>query len=73
MEDNYEYEDGYINLLDKTITYSSNFLISGDFTMSIKCKDAYREATLLKCSNENSGFTLSSIFSEKILDIMEEE
>ena len=63
-EDNYEYEDGYINLLDKTITYSSNFLISGDFTMSIKCKDAYREATLLKCSNENSGFTLSSIFAD---------
>ena len=63
-EDNYEYDDGFIYLLDKTLTYSKNFLISGDFTMSIKCKDAYRETTLLKCGNENYGFTLSSIFSD---------
>lgn len=63
-EDNYDYEDGFINLLDKTLTYSNNFLVSGDFTMSIKCKDVCREATLLKCSNENSGFTLSSIFAD---------
>lgn len=63
-EDNYEYEDGYINLFDKTLTYKDNFLVSGDFTMSIKCKNAYREATLLKCSNENIGFTLSSIIAD---------
>ena len=63
-EDNYEYDNGFIDLLDKTLTYSNNFLVSGDFTISIKCKNAYREATLLKCSNENSGFTLSSIFAD---------
>ena len=63
-EDNYEYDNGFIYLMDKTLTYSNNFLVSGDFTMRIKCKNAYREATLLKCSNENYGFTLSSIFSD---------
>lgn len=63
-EDNFEYENGYINLVDNTLVYKDNFFISGDFTMSIKCKNAYREATLLKCSNENIGFTLSSIFAD---------
>ena len=62
--DDYEYDNGFINLIDKTLTYSDNFLVSGDFTMSIRCKDAYREATLLRCSNENYGFTLSSIFAD---------
>lgn len=63
-EDNYEYDNGYIDLLDKTLTYKDNVLISGDFTMSIKCKNAYRETTLLKCSNKNAGFTLSSIIAD---------
>ena len=63
-EDNYEYDNGYINLIDKTLTYKDNFLVSGDFTMSIKLKNAYREDTLLKCSNDNIGFTLSSIFAD---------
>ena len=62
--DDYEYDNGYINLIDKTLTYKDNFLVSGDFTMSIKLKNAYRETTLLKCSNDNIGFTLSSIFAD---------
>ena len=63
-EDDYDYDNGYIDLIDKTLTYSKNFIISGDFTISLKHKDAYREAVLLRCSNENYGFTLSSIFSD---------
>lgn len=63
-KDDYDYENGYVDLIDKTLTYSENFLISGDFTMSIKHKDAYREAVLLRCCNENYGFTLSSIFAD---------
>lgn len=63
-KDDYEYKDGYIDLSDKTLIYSEGFLVSGDFTMSIKCKNAYREGVLLKCRNENNGFTLSSIFSD---------
>ena len=62
--DDYEYDNGYINLIDRTLTYKDNFLVSGDFTMSIKLKNAYRETTLLKCSNDKIGFTLSSIFAD---------
>ncbi len=56
----YEYENGWINLLDKTLIYDKDFIVDGDFTISIRCKDVYRNTTILKCSNENAGFTLSS-------------
>lgn len=56
----YEYENGFIDLIDKTLVYDQDFIINGDFTMSIRGKDMYRTATILKCSNENMGFTLSS-------------
>ena len=58
--DNYEFENGWINLIDKTLVYNENFLVDGDFTITIRCKDIYRNSTFLKCYNENSGFTLSS-------------
>lgn len=56
----YEYENGFINLTDNTLVYDKNFIINGDFTMSIRGKDMYRNATILKCSNDHCGFTLSS-------------
>lgn len=56
----YEYENGWINLIDKTLTYDKDFIVNGDFTMSIRGKDMYRNATILKCSNDTMGFTLSS-------------
>ena len=56
----YEYENGWINLLDKTLVYDQDFIVDGDFTMSIRGKDLYRNATILKCSNDKMGFTLSS-------------
>ena len=56
----YEYENGWINLIDKTLVYDQDFIVSGDFTMSIRGRDLYRNTTILKCSNENAGFTLSS-------------
>ena len=56
----YEYENGWINLLDKTLVYDQDFIVNGDFTMSIRGKDLYRNATILKCSNDKMGFTLSS-------------
>ena len=56
----YEYENGWINLLDKTLVYDQDFIVDGDFTMSIRGKDLYRNTTILKCSNDKMGFTLSS-------------
>ncbi len=59
-QDSYEYENGWINLIGKTLVYDQDFIVKGDFTLSIRGKDLYRNTTILKCSNENAGFTLSS-------------
>lgn len=56
----YEYNNGLINLIDKTLVYDKDFIVSGNFTMTIRLKDAYKNATVLKCSNDTMGFTLSS-------------
>lgn len=56
----YEYENGWMNLTDKTLVYDKDFIVKGDFTMSIRGKDMYQNATILKCSNSQMGFTLSS-------------
>lgn len=56
----YEYDNGWINLVDKTLVYDKDFIVTGDFTMSIRLKDAYKNTTVLKCSNDIMGFTLSS-------------
>lgn len=60
MTTEYEYENGWINLLNKTLVYDRDFIVSGDFTLSIRGRDLYRNTTILKCSNESCGFTLSS-------------
>ena len=56
----YEYDNGFINLIDKTLVYDKDFIVNGDFTMSIRGINMYRSTTILKCSNSNYGFTLSS-------------
>ena len=56
----YEYENGWINLLGKTLAYDKDFEFSGDFTLSIRMKDVYRTTTVLKCSNGSTGFSLLS-------------
>ena len=56
----YEYENGWINLLGKTLTYDKDFEFSGDFTLSIRMKDVYKTTTVLKCSNGSASFTLLS-------------
>lgn len=60
MDAEYEYQDGLIDLIDKTLIYDKDFMITGDFTLSIRGKDMYRSATILKCSNNMTAFTLSS-------------
>lgn len=56
----FEYENGWINLIDKTLIYDQNFIVDGDFTISIRGRDMYKNATILKCLNKKTGFTLSS-------------
>ncbi len=59
-DDQYEYNNGFIDLIDKTLVYDRDFIINGDFTMSIRGMNMYRTTTILKCSNSNYGFTISS-------------
>ena len=56
----YEFNNGWINLVDKTLLYDKDFIVNGDFTMSIRGKGMYRNQTIMRASNENEGFTLSS-------------
>lgn len=56
----YEYNDGFINLIDRTLVYDKDFQITGDFTLTIRGRDLYRTATILKCTNNITALTLSS-------------
>ena len=56
----YEFDNGWINLIDKTLVYDKDFIVNGNFTMSIRGKGMYRNQTIIRPSNENEGFTLSS-------------
>lgn len=63
--DSFEYIDGMIDLRDKTLYYDEGFLIEDDFTVIIRGINLWQTADILKMSNGNSGFTLSShIYSE---------
>lgn len=56
----YQYEDSYINLLDRSLHYTTGISVEGDFLLCIKIKEYYDSATLLEASDESYGFTLSS-------------
>ena len=59
-EGDYEFYNSFINLIDKTLVYDKDFIVNGDFTMSIRGINMYRTATILKCADDTYGFTLSS-------------
>ncbi|MDE6748894.1 MAG: hypothetical protein K2K21_07525 [Lachnospiraceae bacterium] len=58
--DSFEYADGMINLIDKTLYYNEGFLIEDDFTVIIKGINLWQNAEILKMSNGKQGLTLSS-------------
>lgn len=58
--DDYEYEDSYINLVERELNYSTGISVSGDFILCIRIRDYYETGTLLTVSDESYGFTLSS-------------
>lgn len=53
-DEEFEYEDGYINLIDKTLIYDRGFKIANNCTFIIKGKNMYRSET-----------TFFSLFDEK--------
>lgn len=61
----YEYEDSFIDLIEKTLVYDEGFIVSGDFTMTIRMKMYGANSTLLKCSNSTCGFTITTPMDDK--------
>lgn len=55
----YEFEDSFIDLINKHIEYDDGFIIPKDFTLKIKGKNLYRTATVFT-AGRNYKFTLSS-------------
>lgn len=58
--DVFEYENGMIYLIGKTLVYDKDFLIPGDFTITLRLKNAFTDAVILECRNDQYGFRLSS-------------
>lgn len=58
--DSFEYADGMINLIDKTLYYDEGFLIEDDFTVIIRGINLWQNADIFKMSNGKQGLTLSS-------------
>lgn len=56
----YEYENGFIDLIGKTIVYEKDFLIENDFTITLRIKNAFHEGIIMTSRNDKYGFTLSS-------------
>lgn len=61
----HEYEDSFIDLIEKTLVYDEGFIVSGDFTMTIRMKMYGANSTLLKCSNSACGFTITTPMDDK--------
>lgn len=58
--DNYQYEDGKINLVDKSIVYQSGFKINSDFTLKLSGSCLYRQGTVLTMNNQDGSITISA-------------
>lgn len=58
--DSFDYEDGMIDLIGKTLYYDEGFLIEDDFTVLLRGMNLWQNADLLKMKNGQSGLTLSS-------------
>lgn len=61
----FEYQDGMINLIDKTLYYDEGFLIEGDFTLILRGLHLWGTREILRMKNERHGLSLSSrIYSD---------
>lgn len=59
-EEIYNYEDGFIDLDDKTLIYSKGFEIDDDFSLAISGKHLWQTDTILTLNNEVDSFSLTS-------------
>lgn len=67
-EEIFEYTDGMINLIDKTLVYDEGFMIADDFSLQISGYHLWQTAEIFKFSNDNFDFSLTSrIYSDGTL------
>lgn len=62
-DEQFEFEDGYINLIEKTLIYDRGFKIANNCTFVIKGKDMYRSEVIffsLFDTNKKNGFYITS-------------
>ena len=59
-DEEYEYEDDKIVLLDKTIVYKDGFTVNDDFTLKLKGNYLYRIGDILILKNEDCDVTVSA-------------
>lgn len=58
--ESFEYEDGKINLNDKTLYYDEGFLLEDDFTIILRATNIWQNADILRMRNKEDGLCLSS-------------
>ncbi len=64
----FEYENGMINLMDKTLVYDEGFNISGDFTVIIRGMHLWQTNEIFKMKNTMDDVNISSrIYSDNTL------
>lgn len=54
-EEEFTYEDGFINLMDKTLYYDEGFLIEDDYTIMVRARQAWHNGDILVSKNQESG------------------
>lgn len=59
-EDDFQYEDSYINLNGKELNYTTGLHVEGDFILCARIREYYDTGTLFTVMDESHGFTLSS-------------
>lgn len=59
-EDDFEYENGMIKLIDKTLYYDEGFFIENDMSVIIRGIHMWHTNDIFKMSNGQTGLTLSS-------------
>lgn len=59
-KEDYTFENSFIDLIGKYITYSKDFVVEKDFTMMIKGRELYQTATIFTARNGTYEFVISS-------------
>lgn len=59
-DEQFEYNNSLINLIDKTLYYDEGFLVEGDFTLIIRGMHLWQNAEIFKMSNGADALSISS-------------